>query len=495
MTVLGAVPRKGICMNFVSPAACGISESDLQVFMGVLKRERVNLHSVLLAKGNDIFFEKYWAPFTSGKPHRMYSETKSFVSVAIGCLIDEGKLSLESHIVEFFKDKLPEYVPEELKEQTIEDMLTMRTCFMGSNWFKPDVTDRLKFYFAQPVEKLPGTIFSYDSNGSYVMGCLVERLSGMSLIDYLKQKVLNTIGGFENAEILKVCDGTPWGDSALVCESRALMNFARFVLNMGAWQGRQLVSRDYMKAATSFQTDNNPEDVVTYCGYGYGRQFWLGSDGSFYLYGMGGQFGVCVPDKDLIMVTTADTQLNPAFGKSAIHRAFFDYIVKRPQPMADLDEELTLSTASGRASNPFAQKINGARFVCKPNKMGITELGFAFNGDTGEFNYVNAQGNKVLKFGMGKNEFGKFPQLGYSNDFGNARTSDGFMYDCAVSAAWVSQREIRLKVQVIDRYLGQLVINADFKNENELSIQMVKRAEDFFDEYEGVLYAKRKIDT
>ena len=40
-----------------------------------------------IAKGDDIFFEKYWAPFTADTLHRMYSVTKSFVSIAIGFLI------------------------------------------------------------------------------------------------------------------------------------------------------------------------------------------------------------------------------------------------------------------------------------------------------------------------------------------------------------------------------------------------------------------------
>ena len=57
---------------------------------------------------------------------------------------------------------------------------------------------------------------------------LVERLSGMKFLDYLKVKLLNRLGDFENAEILATPDGTPWGDSALLCTPRALLKFARF---------------------------------------------------------------------------------------------------------------------------------------------------------------------------------------------------------------------------------------------------------------------------
>ncbi len=57
----------------------------------------------------------------------------------------------------------------------------MRTCMTDLHWFKPEVTDRLRFYFSSTPTKPAGTVFHYDSTGSYVLGCLVERLSGRNL--------------------------------------------------------------------------------------------------------------------------------------------------------------------------------------------------------------------------------------------------------------------------------------------------------------------------
>ena len=168
-------------IGMTTPAAVGIPESSIQHFLRELQRRGLNMHSVLMLRGNDIFFEKYWAPFTADKPHRMYSVTKSFVSVAIGCMLDEGRISLDDPIVKYFPDKLPENLSPYMAEQTIRHMLMMSTSWEGKNWFTPGVVDRTKFYFAQPSNRPAGTLYDYDSNGSYILGALVERLTGFSV--------------------------------------------------------------------------------------------------------------------------------------------------------------------------------------------------------------------------------------------------------------------------------------------------------------------------
>lgn len=314
-------------MDFVSPEQAGLPPRRIAEFLRTLRENGCNMHSVLMARGNHLCFERYWAPFTADKPHRMYSVTKSFVSVAVGCLIDEGRLSLEDRVVSFFPDKLPEELSPLLEKQTVRDMLMMSTCFAGFNWFLPGVEDRTRFYFAHRPDKPAGTLFDYDSTGSYILGVLVERVSGMPLLDYLKAKVLDRIGGFETAQLLSTPDGTPWGDSALICTPRALMNFARLVMNGGVWEGERLLSADYLRAATSFQTDNNLEGRVNFDRWGYGYQFWMTERHGFACVGMGGQYAICVPEKDFIFVCTADTQLSESVMAAVIFRAVFDCLV------------------------------------------------------------------------------------------------------------------------------------------------------------------------
>ncbi|MBQ6804006.1 MAG: serine hydrolase [Clostridia bacterium] len=481
-----------------SPREAGLEEKWIRRFLYKMQYEGVNLHSVLLLRGNDIFFEKYWAPFDADKIHRMYSVTKSFVSMAVGCLIDEGKIALSDPIVKFFPDKLPENVPEFMQEQTIEHMLMMSTCQAdGHSWFTPGVYDRTKFYFAQKPDKPAGTNFHYDSNGSYILGALVERISGMKLLDYMKEKFLNRIGGFESAQMLETPDGVAWGDSALLCTPRALMNFAKLVMNLGAWDGEQLISRDYVANAISVKTTNNLEGSVHRNRYGYGYQIWRTNENSFSFNGMGSQFAICVPDKDFIFVCTADTQLNSEVDNPAIFRAVFDELVhhldgEEEHFNYDLQSEAQLSVSLGEKESAFQQEVNGATFRCDENPMGIKWFRLSWDEkNQGCFIYENAQGEKKLPFGMKENIFCKFPQLGYSNDNGNVHELNGFMYDCAVSAGWVEPQKLQLRVQIVDRYFGILIITFGFRKDGVVGVKMMKRAEDFLTEYNGWMSGRK----
>ena len=113
-----------------------------------------------------------------------------------------------------------------------------------------------------------------------------------------------------------------------------------------------------------------------------------------------------------------------------------------------------------------------------------------YEGKPCEFRYENAQGEKTIYFRMGENAFGKFPQFGYSNDYGTERTTDGFMYDCAASAAWVDPTRLLMRVQIIDRYFGNMFAHFAFKGD-EVSILYTSHAEDFLEEYKGRITAKK----
>lgn len=473
-------------IGYTTPTAAGIPEERIARFLQELNRRGLNMHSILMLRGNDIFFERYWAPFTADMPHRMYSVTKSFVSVAIGLLLDEGKLSLDDPIVKYFPDKQPEVVSEWMAGQTIRHMLMMSTSLAGVNWFQPGVVDRTAYYFAQTPNRPSGTLYDYDSTGSYILGALVERLSGMSLLDYLKEKLLNRIGGFENAEMLKVPDGVSWGDSALLCTPRALMHFARFVMNLGTWEGERLLSEEYLRQATLPQTSNDLECLKAFNRLGYGYQIWMNERG-FSFHGMGGQFAICVPSEDFIFVSTGDNQYNDMYAE-ILFRAVFDILL--PDGKAPEDPVFELPAAHGDSFSAFQNEIGGRTFACRENPMGIKWFRLEFDGSEGCFVYENAQGEKRLPFGMGKNAFGKFPQLGYSDDRGNVHEINDFRYDCAASASWIESQKLQLRVQIIDRYFGSLVATFGFRDGRIVGVRMIKHAEDFLNEYDGWIGAE-----
>ena len=121
--------------------------------------------------------------------------------------------------------------------------------------------------------------------------------------------------------------------------------------------------------------------------------------------------------------------------------------------------------------------------------MGWQWFRLEFSQEDGCLVYENGQGEKRIDFGIKKNIFGCFPQQGYSDEYGNRHQENGFLYKAAVSAGWLEEQKLQLRIQVIDRYFGILIMTFGFIDD-KVSVCMRKSAEDFFNEYEGWLYGE-----
>ena len=108
-----------------SPESLGIPSRAILNFLQRIDAERINMHGFLLVRHNQIAAEGYWTPWSADRKHRMYSVSKSFVSLAVGMMIDEGKLSLDDRVCDHFPDKLPEELHPWLAASTVRDLLTM----------------------------------------------------------------------------------------------------------------------------------------------------------------------------------------------------------------------------------------------------------------------------------------------------------------------------------------------------------------------------------
>ena len=177
----------------------GVHQADLQDFMERLKKNGLNMHSVLMSRYGKRFFECYWDPFDAQTNHRMYSVTKSFVAIAIGCLVDEGKLGLDDPIIDYFPDKLTENTSEHNRTLKIRHLLMMATGHPGNEVhargkFSDEEYDKLKDFFHSETIDMPGTLFQYENIASYVLSNLVSRVNGENIVEYLTPRFLQSLG-------------------------------------------------------------------------------------------------------------------------------------------------------------------------------------------------------------------------------------------------------------------------------------------------------------
>ena len=208
------------------------------------------MHSFLLMRHDTLIAEGYYAPYQKDTLHRMFSISKSFTSIAIGLLEAEGKLSLDDPIVSYFPDKIPANVHPWIAAMTIRDMLMMRTCHAATTYKVDMKSDWVESFFTVPPTHPAGKLFHYDTSSAHTLCALVERLSGMPMLDYLKEK-LSVLEFSGESYMLTDPFGVSMGGSGLVALPSDLLKFGYLLSHDGNIDGTQLVSASYIKTATS----------------------------------------------------------------------------------------------------------------------------------------------------------------------------------------------------------------------------------------------------
>lgn len=467
-----------------APESVGISSEWLENFLIRLETQQLPMHSAIIMRHGKICMEAYYKPYTQNSLHRMFSITKSFVSIAVGLLEAEGKLSLTDSIVDYFPEKQPVSGPYEYtKMTTIRDMLTMSSCHNQTTYKAAGVTDWVGSFFTIPPTHIPGTNFSYDTSATHVLGALVEKLSGMPLLDYLRKKCLDEMEFSKDAYILKDPDGVSMGGSGLCATPMDILKVIHLVAHDGEWQGRQLLPKAYIQAAKSKLRDTYGKHSAVEEQFGYGYQIWQTRNNGYMFFGMGGQLALYVPQKDIFMVTTADAQGRQG-GVQLIFDAFWDEIYNKitadtlPENLSashhlqEFTDTRNLFVMPGNQTSPLIDKINGVSYTCIQNGCGVKEISLHFDEakTNGALCYTNASGTHTLSFGVGKNMLETFPDY-------NMR--------CAVSGSWRMPHYFLLRVQIIDSAIGSIYMGLTFK-EDSITVMFRKIEESLFTEYDGV---------
>lgn len=480
----------------ITPEVAGISSEKVLEFFKTIDAANLNTHSVIMAKGDKIFAESYYKPFHKDYVHRMYSISKSFVSIAVGLAYTEGLLSLDDKLMDYFPELKEDNPNDYALDVTIRDMLTMSSNVCGNFPWYQNCESRLEAYFSMKTgNKLPGTVYFYDSIGSYILNCIVEKLTGKEFLEYLKEKVLLEIGFSKESYTLYAPGEYTIGDSGVMCTSRDLLLFARFVANYGEWNGKQYIDREFMKQAVSKQVHNNINNSVNYYGsHGYGYLIWCMPNDGFAFIGMGDQLAVYDRNNDFTFIITSDNQTDSATARPILFHEIYKTLINNIAQNAleenseayvslcEYMESRKLLSQLGKTVSPLSEKIDSAKYTLSENPMNIDSFSLSFAEKSGVFTFVKNNVEYKLPFGLCENFFGEFPenrrQLLSMGDVGEGH------YECATSAAWVMDNHFVIKSQIIDTYFGCLNIHIVFKDD-KVQLMMKKSGQYILDGFEG----------
>jgi CubicO group peptidase (beta-lactamase class C family) len=285
-----------------SPEAQGVSSSAVLSFVDAVEQHIDALHSFMLVRHGHVVAEGWWTPYNAASPHALYSLSKSFTSTAVGLAIAEGKLSVDDEVLKFFPEDAPSEPSANLKAMRVRDLLRMST----GQQTEPRRTPTqawTKSFLAHAVPFKPGTHFLYNTSGTYMLSAIVQKATGMTVLDYLKPRLFEPLG-IEHPTWEASPQGITAGGYGLSIRTEDIARFGQLYLQKGQWQGKQLVPESWVKAATSLQTSNgsNPKSDWE---QGYGYQFWRCRHGAYRGDGAFGQYCIVLPEQDAVIAITS----------------------------------------------------------------------------------------------------------------------------------------------------------------------------------------------
>lgn len=268
-----------------------------------IERSKLEVNGLVLLQKGQPLLEWYREPYRRGVPQLLYSLSKSFTSIAVGIARDQGLLKLDDTVVSFFPDKLPDEITPYLSDMRVRHLLSMTAGHEEDIY--PIVVSRqdwVSAFLAQPVEQKPGTHYRYSTMSTYMLSAIVERASGSNLVDFLMPTLFEPLD--IERPVWETCPlGVTAGGMGLSLSTEDVAKFGQMLLEGGIYNGKRIVSAEYVALASSEQSDNRlgvaPQRIDSRQGYGF--QFHLCRFGAYRGDGSFGQLCLVSPKHDLVV--------------------------------------------------------------------------------------------------------------------------------------------------------------------------------------------------
>ncbi len=283
-----------------TPESQGISSDLFAALLRELDASKdTDMHHFMALRHGKVICECNFAPYPKGMWHITHSMCKSITGMAIGMLIEEGKLKLNENIYDIFSDHMNTFSKIFRPVITVENLLTMTSGVTFNESGIVSGNDWLGSFLNASVNGKPGTEFQYNSLNTYVLSAIVTKRTGETLTEYLTQRLFGPLG--ITKYYWETCPkGITKGGWGLFLCAEDMAKLGQLYLQKGKWNGQQLVSEYWIEISTArhLKTQNDT--------YGYGYQLWMEQrPGSFEYNGMLGQNVIIYPDMDMVLVTNA----------------------------------------------------------------------------------------------------------------------------------------------------------------------------------------------
>ncbi len=250
---------------------------------------RYGVHAAEVICGGEVVLHKC---FDDDRAYPVYSAAKSVTSMAFSLCCDDGILSPQHKLADFIDDNYKPLMPHGFEELTFERFLTMTA---GEYPFRPQGDDWLKYIFSLGTD-YSDTNFHYSNIPAYLVGVACENAVGVPLMQYLDKRVFKAMG-IAAPEYSTCPHGHFYGATGMEMTVHQLALLGQLYLQQGEWGGRQLISREAVKAAVS------PHVFTGSDHYGY---FFRVAKDHFSIVGKWGQRCILYPRRIIALAYLSD---------------------------------------------------------------------------------------------------------------------------------------------------------------------------------------------
>lgn len=373
------------------PERQGISSSDILAFVEAADKGIDQMHSFMLVRHGHVVAEGWWGPYDAETPHVLYSLSKSFTSTAVGLAIAEGKMRLDDEVLKFFPEDAPAEPSANLRSMRVRDLLRMNTGQQTEAPLRRDAPGSktqddpwTKKFLAHPVPFKPGTHFLYNSPATYMLSAIVQKVTGMTVLDYLRPRLFEPLG-FKNPTWVASPQGISAGAYGFFARTEEIARFGQLYLEKGVWKGRRLIPAAWVEEATALQTSNGSSPKSDW-DQGYGYQFWRSRHNTYRGDGAFGQYCMVIPELDAVVAITSGVRDMQAV-MNLVWEKLLPAMKAKPLPedvaarrkLGAKLASLTVRLPSGQSSSPLAAKVSGRWYEFPENDRGIQAAALDFN--------------------------------------------------------------------------------------------------------------------
>jgi len=284
-------------------------------------------YALLVIQNGQLVYERYNAGANAFYLQYSWSMAKSVTQALAGILAQQGRLDI------YAPAPVPEWENDERSNITVDQLLRMSSGLQFSEDYvdgqMSDVIPMLQFEgrhdcgafaAAKPLEHPPGEFWSYSSGTTNIICRILKEIvdgGASGMLQFMNDALFEPIG-MRSATPKFDTSGTFIGSSYLLASPQDFARFGLLYLRGGAWDGREIVPRQWVDYARSPTYRSNDE-----C---YGAHWWMKPDNPdwFYASGYDGQRILCVPEKDIVIVRCGRTPVDEV-----------DYVWERVFAIAD----------------------------------------------------------------------------------------------------------------------------------------------------------------